>query len=473
MKPYDSEVRINQECVRRKKMTMLGSTITWNGSPWEALHGRLKLAQALFWAKSKLWRGPASRSQKIAAWIRYIHPIILHGARIFHINRQMLLYVRRWEMNMLKKALKVRRRFTTTDYETQLEPNRFYNKRIAGIIRKEYEDLGVQHLHTKLLKAVYKEAWRLGTKSKSGLGTLRNFQSRQWWEAVKSEPSAKRQKGSTKHKRQCPTTEWEDPLVCGLGLYWRDRKADCTSWLDWKKVCEVALPVVLSKWKLPPMVRTTKGDKVEDHQTKEPRKKFPKLQLLRAWRQEDEIWNAPSGLVLSIADNEAMAEIFNGLQSYVGEDRFVEELLTNTTDSLVHLLQYGWKTKDYTYDMLQWRQRRWNSVADELANQAMDCKASFEWWSPNLPGRDANYMAFADGGRRVTGESASAAAVFAIREGYVRLIGKMAYYGRDTDSFVAECRAMNMATKGFLRRLSVGQDKQIGFLTRMAMPLPR
>ena len=158
--------------------------------------------------------------------------------------------------------------------------------------------------------------------------------------------------------------------------------------------------------------------------------------------------------MLIIADNQAMAEILNGNQVYQGCDEQAINILMSTTRSLTNILKLGWKTKDTSYDLIQWRERRWNKVADELCNQAMDEKDDREWWTDKHPGRDINIMAFVDGGRRDTGESASAYAVFAIRQGFLRLIGKGACYARDGDSFVAECRAMMMATSTLERVLT-------------------
>ena len=84
----------------------------------------------------------------------------------------------------------------------------------------------------------------------------------------------------------------------------------------------------------------------------------------------------------------------------------------------------------------------------------MDEKGDHECWTEKHPGRDINIMAFVAGGRRHTGESASAYAVFAIRQGFLRLIGKGACYARDGDSFVAECRSMMMATSTLERVLT-------------------
>ena len=104
---------------------------------------------------------------------------------------------------------------------------------------------------------------------------------------------------------------------------------------------------------------------------KEPRPKIQRLQKLQTWRTEDDHWEKPFGTILIIADNQAMAEILNGNQVYQGGDKQAINILISTTRSLSNILKLGWKTKDTCYDLIQWRERRWNKVADELCNQAI------------------------------------------------------------------------------------------------------
>ena len=84
----------------------------------------------------------------------------------------------------------------------------------------------------------------------------------------------------------------------------------------------------------------------------------------------------------------------------------------------------------------------------------METNAGLEWWAQNWPGMDSNLMVFVDGGRRSNGLTAAAFAVFALRNGMMRLVGKRAVVGRDGDSFLAGCRSMHLATTSLYRVLS-------------------
>ena len=97
------------------------------------------------------------------------------------------------------------------------------------------------------------------------------------------------------------------------------------------------------------------------------------------------------------------------------------------------------------HDLVQWRDRSWNPVADEIANVAMDTKSSSEWWAQAWPGQEVNIMVFVDGGRRSDGSTASAFGAFSIKGNYMKLFGNGACYMHDRDSFVAECRSMHLA----------------------------
>ena len=116
-------------------------------------------------------------------------------------------------------------------------------------------------------------------------------------------------------------------------------------------------------------------------------------------------------------------------------------------------MDLGWPAKDSSYDMVQWRDRKWNAVADKLANDAMNEGKGNLWWTNRWPGDDINIMVFVDGGKRGNGVSSSAFAAFAIRSGFLRLIGKGAVVCRDHDSFLAECRSMHLATSSLLHVL--------------------
>lgn len=130
-------------------------------------------------------------------------------------------------------------------------------------------------------------------------------------------------------------------------------------------------------------------------------------------------------------------------------------ILAKVPDNLVQTLATGKGSKDAAYDMVQWRERHWNIVADDLANNAMDFRRDSLWWSDVWLGEDINIMVFADGGRRGSGIVALASAVVAIREGHHKLIGTGAVVTEGIDSFVPECRSMELVTAEVLKKLTV------------------
>ena len=114
---------------------------------------------------------------------------------------------------------------------------------------------------------------------------------------------------------------------------------------------------------------------------KVPVSKAPRLQLLQRWKPEDELWQQQQGTILIVGDNLAIVDIINGRQTYQGADPLVNHLLREATDNLVGMLDLGWTLKDSNYDMVQWRDRSWNFVADEVANRAMNEQCNHEWWT--------------------------------------------------------------------------------------------
>lgn len=126
-------------------------------------------------------------------------------------------------------------------------------------------------------------------------------------------------------------------------------------------------------------------------------------------------------------------------------------------------MDLGWSSKDSSYDIVQWRERKWNAVVDKIVGDAMNAGIGSEWWTERWPGLDVNLLFFVDGGKRNNGLSSSAFVVFAIRRGMMMFIGKGAVVGNDMDSFLAECRSMHLATSSTLRVLSYLGDRSLGY----------
>ena len=113
-----------------KSMKLLGCMVDATGTPQSLIHNRLASAQRAFWAKPRIWRGRSKRVDKLAAWVRHIRPIAIHGLRSLHVSRQFLHTICKWGVDMLREMMKLRRRcWKTKAGETNLESNkRFYKK---------------------------------------------------------------------------------------------------------------------------------------------------------------------------------------------------------------------------------------------------------------------------------------------------------------------------------------------------------
>ena len=71
-----------------------------------------------------------------------------------------------------------------------------------------------------------------------------------------------REKEDAKHRRQGPTSSWEEPLVHGLGLDWRDRREECSHSKDWWDISKPAMRCVLDRWGIKQIVPRDNQEKV-------------------------------------------------------------------------------------------------------------------------------------------------------------------------------------------------------------------
>ena len=91
-------------------LMILGCAIDGVGSPETMLQHRLAAAERAYRSKLKIWSTKTTRAVKLEAWIRFIHPIVLHGIRTLHLSRQILHTMRKWEFGLLRQIMKYRRR---------------------------------------------------------------------------------------------------------------------------------------------------------------------------------------------------------------------------------------------------------------------------------------------------------------------------------------------------------------------------
>ena len=86
--------------------------------------------------------------------------------------------------------------------------------------------------------------------------------------------------------------------------------------------------------------------------------------------------------VLFLADNSTMTDLINGKASLT-DDRYREPFVRMVRNLKFLYTRQWWPRKDWS-DYVRWVPRRHNSVADHLANIALDTAESFTWFDVNL-----------------------------------------------------------------------------------------
>lgn len=163
-----------------------------------------------------------TRAVKLDAWIRFIHPIVLHGIRTLHLSLQISHTMRKWEFGLLRQIIKYRRRACKlNDGTIQLEEAGRFNQRVSRQLYTLFKETKASPIHETTLKVGFKKAWRVENTSvphlSKGAGHIRGIRAKMWWGGVRSYGSNQRTLGVTKHRRRGPVSSWGQPLLCGIG----------------------------------------------------------------------------------------------------------------------------------------------------------------------------------------------------------------------------------------------------------------
>ena len=137
-------------------MEILGFSVDPVGSSYMLLYQRLAAAEKVcFGGKIKLFRGKAKRMDKLAAWIRYVHPTVINRLRSLHVNRQILHVMRIREFRHLRIMMKCKRRAWKYDQgETYLGSSPHDYKKTAGLFYVYFMDADSTSLHGKALQLI-------------------------------------------------------------------------------------------------------------------------------------------------------------------------------------------------------------------------------------------------------------------------------------------------------------------------------
>ena len=142
------------------RLEVLGAAIGKEGNTTASVEHRLARATARFWGNVRILRGHGHVGAKLRAWSGGPAASAAHGSAPWHLAQHVLKKLQRWEYNILRKML----RFRWKPGEGQA----LFMVRTARILETWFRRFRVQPLHIRILKNVFKSAWRERTLTPLG-----------------------------------------------------------------------------------------------------------------------------------------------------------------------------------------------------------------------------------------------------------------------------------------------------------------
>ena len=150
------------------------------------------------------------------------------GSSTWHLTKCLLTDLKRWELQWLRKAHRLRRR----PGEGAMAHNSRTSRRICEWMGKS----GRLMLHHRVLRAVFLHAWRQKTVPHQGFRqhchSLDVFRDRAWWENVRAGPWRLRSASYLTQSTSGHPAEWEDVFVAVYGLRWREFRDSCNTLVE-------------------------------------------------------------------------------------------------------------------------------------------------------------------------------------------------------------------------------------------------
>ena len=215
-----------------------------------SISARMGVARRQFYKHHKLWRSKGNEEVKIFKWAELIQSTFLHGSRSWHMTMATAKSVRTWGFQYLRNALDIRRR--PGNNENGKETCHVYLQRAARLISKLMTKHGCEMLRVKTIRATFQEAWRerLETSRTTPLVRHKGARDRLWWDTIKNEPNAGREKGWAMQANTARTNEWEDPICSAIRQDWRHQRDGGMDAKGWKGITTMSIITLLTGWNM-------------------------------------------------------------------------------------------------------------------------------------------------------------------------------------------------------------------------------
>jgi hypothetical protein len=199
---------------------------------------------------------------RLRAWRDTAATAATHGSETWHITAGILSEARTWELGMLRKMMKLRRR--------PGEEAKGYNMRTAGQIKHWLQQYSSPMIPVRILKAVYKQAWKETHFSLDNgdnpLEWARSCRSAAWWQTCCGLASSfKRRRAGINHGRPGQQrADWENPFLVWRGCQWRDERRSCHNLRSWMNGFDGFVNFLAERWNLPWLRQESKAGEASD-----------------------------------------------------------------------------------------------------------------------------------------------------------------------------------------------------------------
>jgi hypothetical protein len=417
----------------------LGLYIDCTSNSNNALNHRLHVADVILIKNDKFIRVKVPKTIKLDWYCKSPQTAAIYASSALHVTKELLINAKRWETKALFKTLRF--------YKFPLETFEAYNKRRSHLTKELFKLIGRPRIFHRILAGVIRASTNDGK-----LAEIQAERGMKWRTVTTFTPYKKRKIEGACQAKRGRRVGFDDWLFEIFGVDWfllaKDAREDRhVLWSMVNKTCiHFGLPtfdkytIKISPYNAVNDIRSPKFEHIDDI--------FKELSS-SIHHPDDEIWDTKLLQFEFIVDNQILSLGSSGLAQVSGDPSI--DLLSG----IQHLCLQKAAPRFGTFPHVRWRPRKWNQVADALANFALDFH-DIEW-SIDYPlvdgiqsGAILAIQCHSDGAFRNRSDAAIAFAVSIIRtnnKGVIQrvLIAACAKRAEARDSYIAEVLALNLA----------------------------
>ena len=451
---------------RKQKIALLGDLLDVEGSTSTSFHHNLGRAKTHYFKHQAILRNKAlPMGKRLQAWRDTSAAAAVNNSETWHITSGLLSDLRTWELQMLRRLLRLRRR----PDETRM----MYNITSAQRMQRWLEQHGVPMVYKRVLKSIFKAAWKETWFTLDGgampLKCAREYRNALWCQTLScmTTSSQRRKIGLQRGQAGQQRTPWENPFLAVWGLHWRDTRSTCSSAAEWMSKYTLFLDSLSEKWNLPWLRETSETHLDSGWITVKLKTAIDDLPPFLANPRAAK-WSSSQGRLWIQTDNQQVDHIFDGRSFF--EPGSLRPVCVRIARSLFNLVQKGAGTRLSTTPLVEWDPREYNSLADHAANVALDLKE--DWFRADwarirrAKSTNANLRLCLDGALRGDGSSSAGLALVAYpADGSEVLLCRAGRVtGRLGSAFVAELLALEWGVDFLTRFLYLNNEQIAGSL---------